>query len=239
MPGPERKPDEAAPETPEGSGAAEASPAHGEVLPAEIHEVDEGSLGADATEGAERTDAGAGPEEAREGRESPPADRSPDPRDVRIRSLEQLLADREATLHEYIKAHKKAEKETEAFRSRLLRDQEVEVTAARARVVERLLDVFDNLDRTLDAVRHGGSRESLQAGVELVRKQFAERMEEMGLRSFDPAGEPFDPGRMEALAVVPVDDPAKDGRVLATIKPGFRFDGRELRPALVQVGRRA
>jgi molecular chaperone GrpE (heat shock protein) len=44
---------------------------------------------------------------------------------------------------------------------------------------------------------------------------------------------------MEAQAVVPVDDASRDGRVVATVRPGFRVGGREIRPALVQVGRKA
>ncbi|MGM0577473.1 MAG: nucleotide exchange factor GrpE [Myxococcota bacterium] len=163
----------------------------------------------------------------------------PDPRDTRIRLLDKELAEREKTLHEYIKAHKKAQADFAAFKQRLLRDQEQEAEAARARAVEGLLDVFDNLERSLDAVRQGGDPNVLREGVELVARQFLQQLEELGLTRHDPKGETFDPTHMDAIGVVPVTDAAQDNKVVNTVKPGYRFGDRELRPALVQVGRKA
>ncbi|MEC9070889.1 MAG: nucleotide exchange factor GrpE, partial [Myxococcota bacterium] len=54
-----------------------------------------------------------------------------------------------------------------------------------------------------------------------------------------PTGQPFDPACMEAMSVIPVTDPAQDNTVLATLKPGYRIGDREVRPALVQVGRKS
>ncbi|MCB9730419.1 MAG: nucleotide exchange factor GrpE [Deltaproteobacteria bacterium] len=164
---------------------------------------------------------------------------STDARTLRIRLLERELAEREQTLHEYIRAHKKAQADLEAFRDRLKRDLDSEIEIGRARVVERLLDVHDNLARTVEAAQGGGSLESLRSGVELVARQFLQRMEEMGLVRVDPTGETFDPNSMEALSVVPVGDPSQDGKVVATVRPGFRLGERELRPASVVVGRRS
>ncbi len=160
-----------------------------------------------------------------------------DARTLRIRLLERELAEREQTLHEYIRAHKKAQADLEAFRERLQRDHASEIEAARAKVVERLLDVHDNLARTVEAVRIGGDVHSLRSGVELVERQFLQRLQELGLVRVDPTGTRFDPGSMEALSVIPVDSPDKDGTVVATIRSGFRLGERELRPASVVVGR--
>lgn len=167
----------------------------------------------------------------------------PDPKDAIIQRLEEQLRQRdeklrqqEETLREYIRAHKKAQSEFEEYKQRLKRDHDREAEAARAKAVENLLEVFDNLERSLDAVRQGGSTEQLQQGVEMVAKQFRERLEELGLTYHDPTGEPFDPTRMEAMNVVPVNDPDQANKVVSTIKVGFRYGDRELRPALVQVG---
>jgi molecular chaperone GrpE len=191
---------------------------HVDDVVAEIVDGDPGADAASASEGA------------------PPLT---DARTLRIRLLERELAEREQTLHEYIRAHKKAQADLEAFRERLQRDQASEIEAGRAKVVERLLDVHDNLARTVEAVRTGGDAQSMRSGVELVERQFLQRLQELGLVRVDPTGTPFDPGSMEALSVIPVDSPEKDGRVIATIRPGFRLGERELRPASVVVGRYA
>ncbi|MEZ4268831.1 MAG: nucleotide exchange factor GrpE [Myxococcota bacterium] len=199
-------------------GAAQSGPAD------EVHvELVEGADGAE-------TEAEASVEDA------PPLT---DARTLRIRLLERELAEREQTLHEYIRAHKKAQADLDAFRERLRRDQAEEVEAGRAKVVERLLDVHDNLARTVEAAKSGGNTESLRSGVELVERQFLQRLHELGLERIDPLGSPFDPGSMEALSVVPVDSPEQDGKVIATVRPGFRLGQRELRPASVVVGRYA
>src|SRR5690606_22842138 len=126
----------------------------------------------------------------------------------------------------------------EAFKARMRRDREDELNAARGRLVERFFDVADNLERSLEATRAGGSLETLCQGVELVLRQFYQGLEEMGLERYDPTGQPFDPATMDALGLVPVTDPAQDNTVVATLKAGFRMGDREIRPALVQVGRK-
>jgi molecular chaperone GrpE len=164
---------------------------------------------------------------------------APDLRDMRIQMLERALAERENTLHSYIRAHKKAEAEFEAFKQRLERDRGRELTLARAKLVERLLDLDDNLERTISAAKRG-TAEALPAlvqGVEMVHKQFLERLGELGLERVDPTGKTFDPTSMEALGVVPVDDREKHDKVVATFRSGYRIGDQEIRPALVQVGR--
>ncbi len=201
------------------------------------------ATGAEAEAATDRTK---GPEAGAEsepeaGKESEPRPEAPpptDPRELRIRSLERQLAERDATLREYIRAHKKAEAEFEAFKARMRRDREDDLNAARGRLVERFLDVADNLERSLEATRAGGSLESLRQGVEMVLRQFHQSLEEMGLERYEPTGEPFDPNTMEALGLVPVTDAAQDNRVVLTLKAGFRLGDREIRPALVQVGRK-
>lgn len=187
----------------------------------------------DAATEVDKADAEAKPE-ARE--EAPPT--YADGRELRIQTLERMLAEREATLHTYIRAHKKAEAEFDAFRQRMTRDKEREVEAAMGKLVEKLLDVDENLDRTVQATNAGpGAFDALVSGVKLVHKMFRERLGELGLERHDPLGQDFDPTTMEALGVVPVNDPAKDGKVALTLRAGFRFGSRELRPALVQIGK--
>jgi molecular chaperone GrpE len=167
-------------------------------------------------------------------KEEPP--RAPDPRDLRIRLLEKQLTENEERLRDYIKAHKKAQSEFDSLRQRLSRDQEEQLDIAKGKVVERFLDVADNLDRSIQAARSGGTLASLLDGVELVHRMFGQALEELGLVKHDPLGEAFDPMSMEAHGMIPVSDPAQANTVMNTLRPGYRLKSRELRPALVQVG---
>jgi len=165
-----------------------------------------------------------------------PEVQAPDPRDLRIRLLERQLGENEARLRDYIKAHKKAQAEFEGLRDRLRRDQEEQIDIAKGKVVERFLDVADNLDRSIQADQGGGTLESLLSGVALVHKMFDQALEELGLEKHDPQGETFDPMTMEANGMIAVSDASLANKVINTLRPGYRLKGRELRPALVQVG---
>ena len=56
----------------------------------------------------------------------------------------------------------------------------------------------------------------------------------MGIESFDPAGEPFDPAHHEAMAQQPVEG-ADSGTVVEVYQPGYRLNGTVIRPARVVV----
>ncbi len=58
-------------------------------------------------------------------------------------------------------------------------------------------------------------------------------LEKEGLERIDPVGEPFDPNEHEAVANEPGDggEPA----VAETLRAGYRWKGRVLRPAMVKV----
>ena len=111
--------------------------------------------------------------------------------------------------------------------------------AAQGRAVEVFLDVGDDMERSLAAARQGGTVESLLEGLELVHRRFFRALEELGLKKHDPTGELFNPETMEAIGVIPVTDEAQDGKVVHTLRVGYRLGDRELRPAVVQVGRKS
>ena len=169
--------------------------------------------------------------------DGPKVEPPPDFREIRIQTLERALQDREATLHAYIRAHKKAQEEFDAYKARLERDRERELVAAKAKFVERLLDVDDNLERTIVAAKASGGNEGMITGLDMVHRQFVERLGELGLERVDPIGKPFDPTSMEALGMVQVNDPRQNDTVVLTLRTGYRLGAREIRPALVQVGR--
>ena len=163
--------------------------------------------------------------------------RPPPPIDFKQRRIDELtkqVAAKDETLRTYIKAHKKAEAEFEAFKERMKRDREEELERAKGKIVGTLFDVADNLERSLSA---GGDATQLREGLVLVHRLFTQRLVEMGLQQYDPAGEVFDPTSMEAIGMIPVSDRRQDNRVVNTLQTGYRIGTTELRPAIVQVGR--
>jgi molecular chaperone GrpE len=156
-----------------------------------------------------------------------------------VEQLRAELAEKDQQLRSYIAAYKEqVVKGIDDTKERLARESERELARLRGRLVEDLLEVLDNLDRSLDAAQAGsGDPRTLSDGVRLVRDQFRAKLGALGLAPLDAAGARFDPSQHEAVAVAEVSDPAQDGQVIRVIQPGYRMGDRVLRPALVQVGR--
>ncbi len=123
--------------------------------------------------------------------------------------------------------------ELENFRKRSAR----EIDAARQFGVERfatdLLPVADTLALALEAAASADTAtliEGQHATLRLLQKAF----ERAGITQFDPAGQPFDPGQHEAMAMRPsAEHPPHT--VLQVVQRGWLLNGRLLRPARVIV----
>ena len=127
--------------------------------------------------------------------------------------------------------------EFDEARARLRKEVARDVERGRRTLVVELLDVVDNLDRAIEAVRETGAAEAFGQGVELVHQQFLAKLEGFGVVRIVALDRPFDPALHEAVTTVPVDDPALDHVVVGVIRHGYAIGDEVLRPALVAVGR--
>jgi molecular chaperone GrpE (heat shock protein) len=126
----------------------------------------------------------------------------------------------------------------EATEARLERNARREADEARGKLVQELLPVLDNLDRTIRAA-HTGRDPAILEGVRLVRHQLEGVLRGYGVERVEAIGQRFDPGVHEAIGVTTVGDPSRHGVVVQQAEPGYRFAGRLLRPAKVSVGKLA
>ncbi len=110
------------------------------------------------------------------------------------------------------------------YRKRMLKQQTEHLERANEGLIAKLLEVLDVLD---GATAHG-------AGFEQVGARLVGVLEKEGLERIDPAGREFDPNEADAVAH---DDADSDGVqvVSAVLRPGYRWKGRVLRPAMVKV----
>ena len=114
--------------------------------------------------------------------------------------------------------------EFDNHRKRVARDDVEKREQAAAALAEKLLVVLDACDA---AIAHGA------ADVEPIAKMLGELLEREGLEWVMPAGDPFDPTEHEAVMHEPGD--GGDPVVIETLRIGYRWKGRVLRPAMVKV----
>lgn len=143
----------------------------------------------------------------------------------------------ERKLQEFAAAYQQFRAEQEQVRARLERDVESKVELRFGVLVAGLLEAVDDLDRALEHARDIPEAAPLARGVELARDRFLADLLKSGVERLDLTGSEFDPNVAEAVSLEPVDDRALDGRVVTTLRPGYRLGERVVRPARVTVGR--
>ena len=142
-------------------------------------------------------------------------------------SVEDLVEELEAVIlqrDEYLELARAKQADFENFRKQAAKRQLELTEQAAAGLVKALLPVLDALD---NGVGHGD--ESLVP----VRTQLLGVLEKEGLVRVDPVDDVFDPNDHDAVAHEPGD--GGEASVAETLRAGYRWNGRLLRPAMVRV----
>lgn len=153
------------------------------------------------------------------------------------RTRQELLAElveAESRRDEYLEDVRRARAELDNFRKRTMREGAQQREQGRIDVAGALLDVLDDLDRTVQAAE-GSADESLATGVRLVADKLATQLGAVGLQRVDAVGVPFDPNEHEAVQQQPADEPVDHPVVAQVLRPGYRLGQRVIRAAMVVV----
>jgi len=108
-------------------------------------------------------------------------------------------------------------------------------TRAQADLVEKFLDVLDDLHRVADLDLSNTTVEGIMEGIDLVEKKFVRVVADTGMEIIDPVGDAFDPERMEAMMRVPTENEEEDDVVAQVFQKGYTLKGILVRPARVSV----
>lgn len=99
------------------------------------------------------------------------------------------------------------------------------------------LPILDNLEASEKHIKEAKDFKAVQEGVDMIQQQIQKFLKDIGVERVKTVGEKFDPHMHDA---VEADEAAEgeDGKVIAELKPGYRMNGRLLRPALVRIIKR-
>jgi molecular chaperone GrpE len=159
--------------------------------------------------------------------------------EAEVMELERRLAQKELELARANQRADQAHAEIEAAGRRIAAASAKELEQRTRNVLEAFLPVLDDLDRASAAARQHAESADVVEGLELIRRSLLARLGQFGVTHAPALGEPFDPQRHEAVAHVPVADPAKHGRVIDVMREGYLVGNDTLRAAGVAVGKRA
>ncbi len=117
------------------------------------------------------------------------------------------------------------------FRKRTVKEKEQSYGNGKADAVEKLLPVYDNLERALNQPTEDAA---YKKGVELTFTQLVGIFQALGVEIFGEVGEAFDPNLHNA--VMHIDDgEAGENTIVQVFQKGFKLGDKIVRFAMVQV----
>lgn len=123
--------------------------------------------------------------------------------------------------------------EWDTYRRRMKEQREEESRRATEKLVEDIIPVLDDFERSINYANENGE-EGLLGGVTAVYAKLNEVLVKEGVEIIDPVGQPYE--ALEAQAVATVDNPnVPDETVEQVYQKGYRMGNKVIRPAMVTV----
>ena len=121
--------------------------------------------------------------------------------------------------------------EYDNFRKRTVKEKEAAYGHGTADAVEKLLPVYDNLERALNQPT---ADEAYKKGVEMTMTELVKILSGLGVEIFGEAGDAFDPNIHNAVMHTE-DDSVAENTVTQVFQKGFKLGEKIVRFAMVQV----
>ena len=128
-------------------------------------------------------------------------------------------------------AHLRLAAEYDNFRKRTLKEKEQSYANGKADAVEKLLPVYDNLERALNQPTEDAA---YKKGVEMTMNELVKIFTSLGVEIFGNPGDTFDPNIHNAVMHTD-DDSVEENTITQVFQKGFKLGEKIVRFAMVQV----
>jgi molecular chaperone GrpE len=143
--------------------------------------------------------------------------------------LSKLLAEKQELMNTLVRR----QADFDNYRKRVEKERQADRHRGVESMIEHLLPVLDAFDRALSA-SDDPAYADYRKGFELIRKQLWESLAKQGLVRVESVGQEFNPHMHHAIERVETSEYA-DGTVIGEMQPGYTFQDKVIRPAMVRV----
>jgi len=120
------------------------------------------------------------------------------------------------------------------YRKRQVQERESLLKYGAEDTLKKLLPVLDTFERAQKSISDMDDPEKIRESFDVLKKQFIESLEKVGLQKIDTVGKEFDPNYHEAVMQTSSND-HPDHTIVAELQSGYTLGERVIRPALVNV----
>ncbi|MEM2873823.1 MAG: nucleotide exchange factor GrpE [Nitrososphaerales archaeon] len=151
-----------------------------------------------------------------------------------LEELRKALKEEHDRAEDYLNKLKYLQADFENFQKRVNREMHDLVKYGNERLIVKLLNIVDDLERSIKFSKESDNKESLIEGVEMVLRSLKEILRKEGLEEIEAVGKNFDPNLHEAVAHVQTNDYPVN-TVIEEIRKGYLLNGKLIRPSMVKV----
>ena len=128
-------------------------------------------------------------------------------------------------------SHLRLAAEFDNFRKRTVKEKEASYGHGKADAVEKMLPVYDNLERALNQETADAA---FKKGVEMTMNELVKIFTNLGVEIFGNVGDAFDPNLHTAVMHIDSDE-LEENTVSQVFQKGFKIGEKVVRFAMVQV----
>ena len=166
--------------------------------------------------------------------------------ELKVEGAEEQASDEASEIDELAKAQAEIQSlrdqylrkvaEFENYRKRTSQEKVELIRNGGENVIKEMLPVLDDFDRAWENIDKTENLETLKEGVSLIIKKLRDTLTAQGLKAIETKDQDFNTDFHEAIALVPVDEDAKKGKVIDCVSTGYMLNDKVIRYAKVAVG---
>lgn len=166
--------------------------------------------------------------------------------ELKVEGAEEQASDEASEIDELAKAQAEIQSlrdqylrkvaEFENYRKRTSQEKVELIRNGGENVIKEMLPVLDDFDRAWENIDKTENLETLKEGVSLIIKKLRDTLAAQGLKAIETKDQDFNTDFHEAIALVPVDEDAKKGKVIDCVSTGYMLNDKVIRYAKVAVG---
>ena len=153
---------------------------------------------------------------------------------LQIKNLSEGLTKEREKAEDYLSRLRYLQADFDNYQKRMLKQSEDIVKYAAEKLIVRLLDIFDDLERAINVGKEIQDKESLLHGINLIFQEFNKILEKEGLRKIECIGMNFNPNEHEAVEKIE-SEKYPDNIIFEECRKGYTLRGKVIRPSTVKV----
>lgn len=149
--------------------------------------------------------------------------------------MEAELAKKEAEVTDLKDKYLRLSAEFDNYRKRTMKEKAELILNGAEKCITSLLPVVDDFERALKNMETATDVAAVKEGVDLIYKKVMTTLEQNGVKVIDAMDKELDTDFHEAIAVVPVPEEEKKGKIIDCVQTGYTLNEKVIRHSKVVV----